>query len=384
MKTSIACNCLAVLLTSLLWTTFAGADTLYLQQKTMYDPASGNRPSHQMLVPHGWELQGSAFWPQSSCFNNPPSQQFLLTSPDGFGIKMGPHLRLMEFRPNAAGQGRGLRKSELQIDQGLLVLYRPESLDQWKQFYQDKIIDADSGPLTNVRLKSAFHIPELKAITEKLLGPARREIAQRNANWGPIGVHQWLECEALGFNVTCQIDDSPLEIFHILVVSSVITQGPYGHNVTWNIAADIQFFGPAGKLASQMPMLTALANNFHEVPSWAQFKADHMARIDGIQRQGFMERSRLLWQTTREIMDMRQQSFLRNSEINHRMHQRYIDSIHDVQLYQQGGYAYQLPAGYRYVYGDNQGNFILTDDALFQPNVDLQTNQYWERVNPQR
>lgn len=66
------------------------------------------------------------------------------------------------------------------------------------------------------------------------------------------------------------------------------------------------------------------------------------------------------------------------------MHERYIDSIHDIQRYHQGGYEYEIPGNYNYVYGDNQGNFILTDDALFQPNVDLQTNHDWQRVNPLR
>lgn len=337
-----------------------------------------------MLVPHGWTFEGQAYWPNSRFFNNPPSQQYQLTSPEGFGIRMEPHLRAMEFRPNAAGRGRGLRKAEFQTDMGLLVMYRPESLKEWKEFYQEKIIGSNTGPATDFELQSVFHLPELKAIAEKMLEGEKKTIKTRNETYAPLGVQQWLECEALGFTCKFKVDGQRLELFHIMVVSTVVTEGPFGHNITWNVAASIQFFGPDGKLASKMPLLAALANGFHEVPSWTRFKLDHLSRIDGIVRKGFEDRSRLLWQTTREIMDMRQRSFMRNSERTHRMHQRYVDSIHDVQRYNQGGYEYELPSGYKHVYGDNQGNFILTDDSLFQPNVDLQSNHYWEPVNPMR
>ncbi len=363
----------------------ARGETLVLKKQTFVDPGSGHRPSHALLVPDGWSVEGGAFWPNPAIFRNPPSRQVKVTSPDGFGYFVSPVLTAVDFQPNAQGESHGYhRKRELEIDMGALVLYRPESLQQWREFFDQKVAVHAEPSVSQLRVQQVFQIPELKSVVEKLMQPTQQHLNQTKATYAQMGIRQWIECDAVGIRTEFRQNGRPVESLQVLVVTSVVTAGPYGRSDHWTIALDVSFYGPKGKLEPRLPLLVSLATSVREVPAWTRMKLDHMAKIDGIMRQGFMERSRILAETTQEIMQMRHDSYRRRAAASDRMHQRFIDSIHEVERYSQAGSQYELPAGYGFVYGDGQGNFILTDDSLFQPNVDLDSTANWSRVSPQR
>jgi len=66
------------------------------------------------------------------------------------------------------------------------------------------------------------------------------------------------------------------------------------------------------------------------------------------------------------------------------MHQSYINSIREVEVYKNGDTNYELPAGYKHVYANGNGDFVMTDNALFKPNVALAGPSNWASVAAER
>jgi hypothetical protein len=133
-----------------------------------------------------------------------------------------------------------------------------------------------------------------------------------------------------------------------------------------------------------MSTLTAIAESVREVPQWTQMKHEHLAQMNRIATQGYLERSQIIRESQAEISRIHQETYRSTSAANDRMHQRYIRSIREVEVYGQGNYQYELPAGYSHVYSDGNGNFIMSNDALFNPNFDWNTSRQWSLIEPIR
>src|SRR3954469_9909995 len=61
----------------------AASAPIVLKMATVSDPGSGNMPSHTILAPAGWKVEGSAWWPPPALFNILPTQDIKVIAPDG-------------------------------------------------------------------------------------------------------------------------------------------------------------------------------------------------------------------------------------------------------------------------------------------------------------
>ena len=49
---------------------------------------------------------------------------------------------------------------------------------------------------------------------------------------------------------------------------------------------------------------------------------------------------------------------------------------------QDTGDPVELPARYGHAWVNSQGEYIVTDDPIFNPNVDTDSTQHWEQMQP--
>ena len=375
-----------ILLVSLIFAGLcSGQNTLMLQQKTFYDKGTtGPVASHTILIPEGWKAEGKAFWANAKYFNIVPSQDIKLTSPEGYGVHVGPVMNFSDFNMSVVAIQEGRTKmAELSADNGRAVLYRPTTLKGWSELYKNKIFPTMEGR-SNLKLTDVFFVPELKAVIHQQMEPVRKNIDEMNATLRSMNVSQNSDCEAIAIRFKYREGGFAKEAINIFGMTTVYTKNYLGTRVDWNVNVDVLLSAPDGKLESALPKLVAIASSTREVPNWSRLKAQHLATMHGIAIKGFADRSRIIADTFREVSRIQNETYRNTSRASDRMHQKYINSLREVETYSQGNYQYELPSGYDHVFGDGNGNFILTDNALFNPNVDLNSAATWTGLNPNR
>ena len=374
----------SLLLLSVLAVNVASAnDKLVLQQKTFYDPVSDNMASHRVLVPQGWTVEGTAWWAPQAYYMVLPSCNIKLRSPDGTGIDFAPTFVARDAQfSSLAVQNVAYRMDEWQADRGIPVLYLPNSLQEWRTFYQTKELDLNDNGISDERIVAFFEIPELDQVLSSNLDPIRQQILASNRTNANLGFSQDCNTMAIGFRIEFTENNKRYEALHILGIYSLYLNTNMGSQIEWFKEFDVKFRAPKGQLAASMPQLFAVANSFSETREFASMKADLNAKLTGIVMNGMKERSRIMAEAFDDINRQSMEGWRRRNASSDGGHEMFIDAINEVQVYTQGGNSYKLPAGYHHVYGDGNGNFILTDDSRYNPNQDLEVNGSWSSLAP--
>lgn len=360
----------------------ATAQTLHLTQRTFYDSGFGGRmASHTILAPSNWEVEGQGFWPNSQYYKIPPSRQITLSSPDGYGIEIAPLIVAKETRVTNSSFPY-TQPQRFDSEMGAMIFPRPDTLEQWADHYRELLLPNYEG--SNARLVETFEIEELTAVIEHELGPLKSKIASDNRTNRQMNFQQSCDGVAIGFRVQHQEDGRQLESLHVLLVATVYTQNQDYVTLDWNCPSDIRFTAPRGKLESALPAMVAIASSVRETPGWAREKARHLGIMNDIELKGFAERQRIMVDTQRDISRIIDETYRNQNASNDRSHRNYVNSLREVEIYSDGNMSYELPSGYEKVYGDGNGNFILTNDHMFDPNVELDTNSHWSNVEAVR
>ncbi len=96
-----------------------------------------------------------------------------------------------------------------------------------------------------------------------------------------------------------------------------------------------------------------------------------------------MDRSRILAQANKQISNVIRSSYERRQATMDRVHARFSEYIRGVQSYRApDGHPIELPSGYSNAWVNNRGEYVLSNNANFNPNVQLQGN--WQLLQPVR
>ncbi len=356
-------------------------DNLVLQQKVFEDVAGFK--THTMLIPKGWSVEGGYYsLDVRRFFKIMPSQRIMLNAPDGTGVLIGPSLNCTDWRPSALARQYGATRAQNgQHSEGRIVLRIPDSFDEWKQFYQQEVLDRADW-ISNGRITKIYEIPEISMSVDQMMQPVWESVRQYNQMNQAYGtpVQQSGGCLGLGINVEFTKDGQAFEGIQVYSLAFTSTDTEMGRQVDWMLLSDIVVFAPKGKLQSQLKNLVAIAASLRMTPEFQQSinQTLHNMTQDDIRTANKI--SQINRQTNDYIRRTNQQSWENRQQANDRSHQNYINSIREVEVYSQGGYEYELPSHYDYVYGDSTGNFIMTNDAFYQPNSDLNLSGSWDQV----
>jgi hypothetical protein len=360
------------------------ADAIVLTSHTLSDPGMNNMPSHTVLAPKGWAVEGGAFWAGRNFFRILPSQDIKATAPDGRQVHLGPSLGALDFIPSAQSRQMGFdRPEEGSAQDGYLVLYMPEDLDAWATFLEEKGIAQNYPEATDIAVNEVVVVPELTQIIKKQYEPILRQLEQQNQQSAAMGLNMRSAGDAavLAANATYTLGGKRYEQLFVFGTSYLLTDSDSGRQVFWSIEPNVVYRAPAGELDDAMPLLMAIANSLRPTPQWAKMKADHIAKMNQINAQGAAERSRIIAESNREISRIITEGYEQRQATMDRSHRQTINAIREVENYTTPGSSttVQLPHHYNHVYTNSNGEYILTDDALYNPNLDPTLNQHdWQ------
>jgi len=101
---------------------------------------------------------------------------------------------------------------------------------------------------------------------------------------------------------------------------------------------------------------------------WQQRMVQHNAKIANINAKGAADRSRITSQTNRDISDMQMDSWRRQQASNDRSHRETIEAIRGTETYNDpSGGTVELEYGYNKNYQLDDGSYVQTNDAFYDP-----------------
>lgn len=367
----------------------AADNTIVLQQHVFNDPGSANMPSHVVLAPKGWNAEGGAWWANPQAFNILPSQDIKVTAPDGTRVAVGPGLVFCDYMPSPQSMQYGAqRPAEGQLDNGLPVLYMPQSLDEWCQWLT-RVLEQnpERAGTTDFQVRVTI-IPELTTYLQRQMAPFAQQQQQQNMQNQQMGLNMeaFMDAAALGFECHYTRDGKQWDELIVLGIVYIGSNMDSGTSLRWVIEPNVSYRAPAGQLEGAMPLLMTIANSVQQTPQWSKMKNDHIAAMNRIAAKGVADRSRIIAESNREINRIITEGYNERQAIQDKTHEKFINAIREVEVYQgtgvEAGTEIQLPSGYDHVYSNGNGEYILTNDHLYNPNTDPNVNNLnWDTMN---
>lgn len=371
-----------------------------MKQHTFLDPMNGNRPSHTMLVPEGWRVEGGVQYADVQRFYKIlPSQDIKVTAPDGRMVQIEPNVSAIDFRPSemAIRQLGSRALPDGSANDGVLVLRMPESPDEWRALC-DRAIRGSLPTATDVSVDPVEVMPELNDTISRIVGPLQQQQAMQNQQLAGANIRGGVGGQGLSAVAHYTLDGKRYD--HLMVWATIWfgSDMEVGRQYKWSIEPSISYRAEAGRLTAELPLLMTIANSLRLTPEWARQLADHSAKMHGIEMAGIAERGRIFAEgqrqyaaSQRELARQRgEQIAARGRQIDamytnptiktdDKGHESFIKAMREVTDYKAAdgtdAPAVQLPSHYSHVYGNSQGEYLLTNDGNYNPNLDPAMNQ---------
>jgi hypothetical protein len=350
-----------------------GKDYIVLKRVRILDEMGFDKPVEAMslLAPSDWRAAGGVRWKSlNECRAEIVSWTMELTSPDGairfsvlpihyFGISEDP---MTQQSLIAASQQGGCKVSPpLNAEQYLENMARTEL----------------GASVSNIRTDES-----MKAVLDK--SSADNNQASQQYGTG-------LTSSGSGVYGTLTYPDGTKGLAQIGVMMSkkegrdMYTGAPNGFASTFVFHQAVIRY-PAAREAEALKIFGTITASHRVNPVWKQAKEAFLTRLGNVEHAGRMERLRLMGEQSKayaksqsDAADARMRDWERSQASSDASHNRFIQTIREVETWKDGeGNPVELNAGYSHGWSKPDGSYILTNNSLFDPAVELQ--QDWVRM----
>ena len=346
-----------------------------------------NMDSHTVLAPKGWKVEGGAWWPNAQLFKTHPTQDIKVTAPDGAQVHIAPAISAVDFNPSPMMQRNGMRRQpEFQASNGNLTLYMPTNVNEWAQFIREKGFKMARPEAKNVQIKQVSVIPELTMILRKRFEPVIREQQRMNAQARQLGMQRWGDAMMLGAQISYEQDNQKWDELTVFGVFFMGFDAETGRQTWWSIDPAITFRAPAGQLETYLPLMMTISSSVRPTPKWAEMRAKHLAKMNQIAYKGYQDRMAIWSKTNNEIGDIIHKGWQDREKIRDSTQRKVIQTIRGTSDFRTpDGSTVELPHHYSNVYHSTNGEIILSNDPVYNPNDDpTYKDRRWETIKPVR
>ncbi len=336
-----------------------GGDELRLRRLSVTDPMMGGEEAFSMLVPVDWRVEGGIVWRYELATLAYAAMR--ISSPEG--------PEMLEVFPNIpfTWNDRGY----IGFPPGSLYLGMYVQQPIWDaQQYVQSIALPQFRQGVNARVVGRQELPDIARITAAAVQEA--------------GAQKTVVAERLRIEYAeggRQIEE---DIYCILVLAQV----PSMPGLTlWGTDRIFGFRAEKGKLDTQAPLLHAMIFSVRINPSWLnKYLQVQQMWIQNQMRaiRSIGELSRYISRTNAEISDMNMRAWEERQTSQDRLSREFSAYIRGVETYVDpvAGRDVQLPSAYDEAWVSSNGEYILSNNPNFNPNVG--SNQNWERMKPRQ
>lgn len=179
------------------------------------------------------------------------------------------------------------------------------------------------------------------------------------------------------------------EIYGVVDWIAFPIQGAFGAttNVNWAVDYLFSFRAPRGQLAADTKRFQTMIGSFRLNPQWFNKYVqlvELLIRMQIRQIRHIGEISRIISQTHDEISRDMMAAYESRQAVNDRISENFSRYIRGVDAYHDPftDRPVELPSGYRHAWATPLGEYIVTDDPNYNPNVG--SNQNWQQLQPRR
>jgi hypothetical protein len=322
-----------------------------------------------MLIPADWKFQGGIHW----TLDNPAMPAvaaFSVTNPGG--------VEELEVFPNQMffWTNNQMLLSMFPIGSRYLGSEVRPPAGSLKDLFAGILIPRFRGGETDVRLVEVKSLPELAG----QLGRGQQAMpgGAASAEGGKAKIEyrkgdHWMEEEMFA------VVES-----HAYAMPSMMGQIM---NVNWMADYLFSFKAEKGNLDAHAKTFQTMVRSFKLNPQWFNKYAqltDYLIKAQIQQIQNIGQISRIISQTHNEISDMIMDSYQQRQAVYDRISTNFSRMIRGVDAYTDpvNSSAVELPSGYSRAWTNNLGEYVLSDDPNFNPNIGSQHN--WQVMERQR
>jgi len=344
----------------------AGSWGVHLKQVSYVDRQGVGCETFRLLIPADWELEGGVQWRMDNP-GMPGVIAFRAYNPQG--------VEAFEVFPNISFYWTNNPMVTTMFPVGSLYYgneVRPPA--PALQVLQEIVVPRYRGQESGLQVVQQEHLPDLP---------------QQLRTSGPAGSAGAASAEGARVRVRYRRGEREIEedVFGVVEVSQVATPMPAMgggmQNVFWMADYLFSFQAQAGQLDGLSDMFMALVRSFRLNPQWyARYMqiSQYMIQNQMQQIQHIGQISQIISQTSDQISDMVMDSYNQRQQTLDRLSTQFSQAIRGVDEYRDpfGDQGVELPGGYNRAWSNGLGEYILTDDASFDPNMGSNVN--WETM----
>ncbi len=342
----------------------ANSNVLRFKNYTYVDRQGTGLDAFSFLMPSGWQFDGGMQWildnpamPSVTAFrvlNSNGKEQFEVFPSHCFFWTTS--LELLKMFPPGSRYFGSTVKRPITAQNALRNIILPE---QRKGFPALKVLKDEN-------------VPELPLA----LGAGKQ--AQGFGSSGATGAK--LRISYVNDGVTME------EEFYAVVESfSFPVQSMYGtfYSTIWYIDFIFSFKAETGKLESNTKIFQTITSSFKVNPKWyAKYSnvIEYMAQQKITQIKSIGEFSRMLSRMSDQVSAEKMEQFKANGDVYDKVSQKFSDNTLGIDRYYDPyeEREVQLPSGYNHAWSNNNGEYIMSDNPNFNPNVGSNLN--WESM----
>jgi hypothetical protein len=340
----------------------AGAGVLRFRNFSYIDKQGTGLEAVRLLMPSDWKFEGGIQWildnpamPSITAFRvyNPQGNEQFEVFPNHCFFWSNNRQLLSMFPPGSRYFGS--------------IVKQPISA---QKALRNIILSEERGNLPDLVVLKDENLPELP----NALGAGMQ--AQGGGNSGATGAK---------LRVSYSKDGSAIEEEFYAVVESLSfpVRSMFGtfYNTLWYIDYIFSFKAEKGKLESNTRIFQTITSSIKVNPQWyAKYSnvIEYMAQQQITQIKSVGEFSRMLSRMSDQISDEKMQLYKERGEVYDKVSQQFSDNMLGIDRYYDPyeGKDVELPSGYNHAWSNNNGEYIMSDNPDFNPNIGSNLN--WE------
>lgn len=334
-------------------------------------------PSASMLIPTGWQFQGGTTWNiKDTC--NTIRTAFQASGPDGRAFEVFP-----TYNWTWADDPTYMRQAAAQMAQ-----FGSHSCDVQPPINATEYLKRNIGKIRpNVAIAAIEPAPKLLQNFQDQARQAEQMAAQ-------FHLQQKVTPDVVRARLKYDLNGRPVEewIFAATVITA--TRGPSFNSRTLQMvqANSYNCLGvmtavrtPAGQLDANEQFFELLNSTYHVNPDWQKRVTANAQAMQQIELKGARDRSAIISKNAEDIRNIQQRSFENQQRAEDQNFRAFDQVIRGVESYRNPstGDTVELDSSYGHAWVRGDGTYLLTDQAGYNPNSNLQGN--WtqlEHVKP--
>ncbi len=324
-------------------------------------------PSASILIPVDWQSQGATTWNiKDKC--NGIVTRFAVSGPDGRAFE-----RFPVYNWVWADNPQSLRSAAAQEAQ-----FGMKSCD----------VSPPLGAQDYLRRNLPRLRPNAQLVgfeqTPKLMQDLQQQAQQIESAARQYNLRQQVKYDAIKARVKYDFEGKPMEEW---IVAATVTTGTFGPLGQWSYNCGAYAAGqraPAGQLDASAKLFELIASTFRVNPEWQARITKHAMAIQQTDQKGIRDRAAIQAKSAEDTRRIQQETYENRQRSQDTINSDFSQVIRGVESYRNPstGETLELDANYGHAWVNNHGEYLLSDQAGFDPNSVRGNTANWTQLQP--